>query len=236
MINAFICILIFDIIASPIVMNKILWILLHLYICLLFQLALVEDHFEPSVEVVMPYVLGQYLKQGGLPWHEARTVYAIANINNNHCVCVEISLEEQSLTVYNSIKSTIDWKNPPACLVNATNFVPWICLHKGIWEKRKTYIPIRSVWRHVEHRNTPQQQNGSDCGIMSMKMIECLASGHSVDELDWERFAVYRSTYCGQLFDYGKKCKDLDFWSLILCYFILIVYGAIFVKMWGNCR
>lgn len=57
----------------------------------------------------------------------------------------------------------------------------------------------------VEYRNPPQQQNGLDCGIMALKYI-VFGSGHGVDEPDPERCSIYRGSYSGQLFDFGKKC------------------------------
>lgn len=114
------------------------------------------------------------------------------------------------LKVYNSINSSIDSKNPPVSLLNAAKFIPWLCRHKDIWDKRNSFVPLRSVCDVVENPNTPQLQNSSYCGIMTMKFIECLVSGHSVGELDWKRCTVYMRTYCGQLLEYGKNSNELE--------------------------
>lgn len=69
-------------------------------------------------------------------------------------------------------------------------------------------MELRSEWDIVPNPNPPQQTNCSDCGIMALKYIECLVSGHDVADLDPERCAIFRRSYCGQLYEYGQKFLD----------------------------
>lgn len=178
---------------------------LQLYVNYDLQILLTQSNFEESAAFLQPYIDGVYPHQGGVPWHEANVVYAIANVNKNHWVAIEILLDEQKLVIYNSISASINWKKLPKEFVTASKFMPWLCARMGIWEKRKTSCPLKAVWDVVEFSSPPQQHNGYDCGIMALKYIECLVSGHGVDQLDAERCSVYRRSYCGQLYDYGKK-------------------------------
>lgn len=60
----------------------------------MLMLPLTKSQFEVLPKLFMPYVLGKHANQDGLSWHEARVAYVIANINDNHWVCVEISPED----------------------------------------------------------------------------------------------------------------------------------------------
>lgn len=95
-------------------------------------LKLSEATFEDNAHVLMPHLNGDMPPHGGLPWHDASVVYVIANIDNNHWVMVQISLENQSLIIYNSISSSINWDNIPPGLINAARFLPWLCKEKGV--------------------------------------------------------------------------------------------------------
>lgn len=93
-------------------------------LCFVDQVTLTKDNFTEAAQVLMPYVMGDSPHQGGLAWHKARSIYAIANIGNIHWVAMEISMEDQIILVYNSISSSINWKNIPELFLNASKFVP----------------------------------------------------------------------------------------------------------------
>lgn len=156
-----------------------------------------DENFEQRLDVLRPYVVGTLPKEGGLA--------LFANLSNTHWVAVKILMEEQKLVIYNSISTSINWKKLPKLFLTATRFIPWLCERLDVWEKRNTSSPLRKIWEVVEYPSPPQQQNDSDCGIMTMKYIECLVLDHAVEDLNPEHCLIYRRSYWGQLFDYGKK-------------------------------
>lgn len=123
----------------------------YLPIFLYVKVTLCDPKFDECADILKPFVLGEYPHEGGLPWHEAHRIYSIANINNNHWVVVEINMDEQKMVVYNSISGSIDWKKVPVDFITAAKFILWLLHRMGIWEKRNTSCPLRSVWEIEEY-------------------------------------------------------------------------------------
>lgn len=48
--------------------------------------------------------------------------------------------------------------------------------------------------------DTPQQMDSDSCGILCIKMLECLCCGRSIGQIDPEMSDLYRKKYCFELF------------------------------------
>ncbi|XP_057803682.1 uncharacterized protein LOC131019007 isoform X2 [Salvia miltiorrhiza] len=168
--------------------------------------ALTKSKIEDIVPVVMPYVRGSRPISGGLQWINASHVFGIANINNCHWVFFDISLEQQVITVYNSVAQ--DWDFVLAHFENVRKNLPIICGMGGMWEHSKLpRKPLNYVWDVVEYPNPPRQLNEHDCGVMALKYMECTAFGVPVTKLMAKRCDKFRRRYCAKLFELSEEQK-----------------------------
>ncbi|KAH6783737.1 hypothetical protein C2S52_008696 [Perilla frutescens var. hirtella] len=78
-------------------------------------------------------------------------------------------------------------------------------LHWGLASKGSPRLPNRR-WRAAPARELPPQQtNDHDCGIMAMKYMECLVSGHDVKVINLDRCDVFRRAYCAKIWSLGEE-------------------------------
>ncbi|XP_057810722.1 uncharacterized protein LOC131025122 [Salvia miltiorrhiza] len=136
--------------------------------------ALQEPNFDDFAHVVLPYVIGERPLRGPVNWLAATNVYGVANINKNHWVLFDVSLEEQLITVYNSLEQS--WVYVEAHFDHMRKNIPTVCAMAGIgYSRAGSKLPMEDCWRVVKFPKPPRQVNMSDCGVMVMKYMECLA-------------------------------------------------------------
>lgn len=87
------------------------------------------------------------------------------------------------------VAEIIDWSVIFKELEMLSRFISWLCNTTGPKEQISSAEEVKSIWDVVLHPNTPRQTNMSDCGIMTVKFIECLVSGRDVSIIDPQRRA-----------------------------------------------
>ncbi|KAH6813728.1 hypothetical protein C2S51_022746 [Perilla frutescens var. frutescens] len=75
--------------------------------------------------------------------------------------------------------------------LNMAKVVPWVCKHADIWKEKKMTSNLCDVWDVEISEKAPQQSNGPNFGIMSLKFMECLISGHDVSVIDPDRCEIF---------------------------------------------
>ncbi|KAH6775102.1 hypothetical protein C2S52_012663 [Perilla frutescens var. hirtella] len=166
---------------------------------------LLHGDFEKTWSSMMQYVNGNWPREGGLRWVEARQVIGVANVSGNHWVCYAICFDSQTVTIYDSQRGDRNWPTIARHFDNMSRYIPWICANAGIWAKKKMGADLREVFEVVSVVEAPQQIGNHDCGIMAVKFMECLASNHDMTSLDPARCGIFRRIYCAQLYELGLE-------------------------------
>ncbi|XP_057768065.1 uncharacterized protein LOC130988277 [Salvia miltiorrhiza] len=163
-----------------------------------------SPNVEDFLPIMMPYVQGERPVSGGLRWCEVDHIFGIANVHNSHWIFFDVSLDEQLITVYNSLEQ--DWEDILAHFANIRKNIPILCRLGGLWDsstcERK---PLKMSWNVVNYSGAPKQVNLSDCGIMAVKFMECRAYNVSVLEINPIRCEDSRKGYCAKLFELSKE-------------------------------
>ncbi|KAH6764993.1 hypothetical protein C2S51_016242 [Perilla frutescens var. frutescens] len=90
-------------------------------------------------------------------------------------------------------------------MLNMAKAVPWVCRHADLWTQKKMTSILKDVWDVELSDKAPQQANGSNCGIMSLKFMEFLIFGHDVFVSHPDRCGIFRKAYCSQLYYFGLQ-------------------------------
>ncbi|KAH6811874.1 hypothetical protein C2S51_025636 [Perilla frutescens var. frutescens] len=170
--------------------------------------AMTASNIQLVKDRILPYVNGSYPELGGLPWHLADNIYGIGHVGSDHWVMYEISITSQTINVYDSLSRTIQWETIEDSFKNVKTNLAWLCEEGGVWEKLKVDVHKRQVWNLVSIPHLPQQSNGSDCGIMAMKFLECKVSGRHLGLLELDMCGEYRMSYCAELYHLGVHCAS----------------------------
>ncbi|KAH6794681.1 hypothetical protein C2S52_005158 [Perilla frutescens var. hirtella] len=71
------------------------------------------------------------------------------------------------------------------------------------------FLPARymglDTFMEITGELPPQQTNDHDCGIMAMKYMEFLVSGHDVKVINLDRCGVFRRAYCAKIWSLGEE-------------------------------
>ncbi|KAH6767732.1 hypothetical protein C2S52_018715 [Perilla frutescens var. hirtella] len=159
-----------------------------------------QPNFHQVLDPVMGYARRSYHRQGAMSWLRTSRVIGIANVRTNHWVCYEISFEAQKITVYDSMcKRRGRMKKVDESILNMAKAIPWVYQHVDLWTQKKMTSVLRDVWDVEVSDKAPQQGNGSDCGIMSLKFMECFISGHDVSVIHPDCCGIFRNIYCSPI-------------------------------------
>lgn len=167
---------------------------------------LMGDNFSKDEPRIMKYATGSWPGERGKPWHEVDYIYGIANIQAMHWVAYVINLKAQTICVYDSL--SMDWGALLDDLQHMRRSVPWACRKACVWERKGwAAADLKNEWDLIQFERPPQQGNGNDCGIMSLKFIECFISGHPVDIIVPADALKYRQSFCADLFKLARSKK-----------------------------
>ncbi|KAL8548469.1 hypothetical protein ACS0TY_007680 [Phlomoides rotata] len=159
--------------------------------------------------VVIDYILGKLPLHGtGRAWLFVDKVFGVGHVTNNHWVLYKMCVSTQVITVYDSLGGDGGRGNPRylSPVRKLASLMRGICKdllksHKGLgsagWKK---------PWVVQLCTHAPQQLDGSSCGILCMKMFECLISDTNIRDINPERCSQFRKKYRVEMFD-GKNIK-----------------------------
>ncbi|KAH6800393.1 hypothetical protein C2S52_000857 [Perilla frutescens var. hirtella] len=168
--------------------------------------ALTNENYEIARDRLSQYVLGGFPRDSPLHWGLSSKVYGIGHLHGNHWVCYEVSFNDQLVTVFDSMFVSKSWNEVFGVFKNICQNLSRLCDGYHIWEVKGSPRLPNWRWRAAPARELPPQQtNDHDCGIMSMKYMECLVSGHDVKVINPDRCGVFRRAYCAKIWSLGEE-------------------------------
>ncbi|KAH6787286.1 hypothetical protein C2S52_006838 [Perilla frutescens var. hirtella] len=162
-----------------------------------------------AVGTLVPYILGTSLRMLKRLWAKVEKVYGIGNVNDDHWVCYAVDLNQQSITVYDSQFRSRRWDDVKRHFTTISRYIPSACKKAGLWRKRQApAAALLDQWPVVSNGDTPQQNNSHDCGIMALKVLECLCAGVPIHVIDPTKCGRYRNDYTAALFHLTKELGE----------------------------
>ncbi|ESQ43378.1 hypothetical protein EUTSA_v10015990mg [Eutrema salsugineum] len=116
-------------------------------------------------------------------------VYIAHNVNNEHWVAVEVDIPKKKIRVFDCI--------------------PDLYRKGEVEESVKPYA--RMIPLLLKHMAPPELKKG-DCGVFTLKTIECLALCHKWDQLKDSNMPLIRMKYAAEIFD--EPASLVVFWNL----------------------
>ncbi|XP_020418551.1 uncharacterized protein LOC109948957 [Prunus persica] len=146
------------------------------------------------------YVHGTWQHGYGQAWTKVRKVYFPYNLRGSHWVAIEIDFVRHTATVYDSYVAYTKSSRLVTLLHPISDTLARVLyeMHfyedseveevkqKGLQMSRFTPFSVCSI------AGVPQQRDGTSCGIMTVKFIEHLSAGISVDKVDPLKIKYYR--------------------------------------------
>ncbi|KAH6779204.1 hypothetical protein C2S52_010441 [Perilla frutescens var. hirtella] len=162
-----------------------------------------------AVGTLVPYILGMSPRMLKRPWAKVDKVYGIGNVNDDHWVCYAIDLNQQSISVYDSQFRSRRWDDVKRHFTTISRYIPSACKKTGLWRKRQApAAALLDQWPVVSNGDTPQQNNNHDCGIMALKVLECLYAGVPIHVIDPTKCGRYCNDYTAALFHLTKELGE----------------------------
>ncbi|KAL8551612.1 hypothetical protein ACS0TY_000623 [Phlomoides rotata] len=155
-------------------------------------------------KTIMKYVNGDLpLERSDMPWSLMCKVYGIAHVNTNHWVLYQIEPCRGHVIVYDSMsRKEKDWQDD---MKNKFNNLLLVLpsLFKDAREQNETSRLLASEerpWTLECFEHSPQQTNCHDCGIICVKIFECLISGRHIGCIDVKKCPNFRFSMCHDIF------------------------------------
>ncbi|KAH6809106.1 BTB/POZ domain-containing protein [Perilla frutescens var. frutescens] len=165
-----------------------------------------QDDWTMVEEIVVPFAKGSYIEDWGERWAVTRRVVGVAHLKTNHWLSYHISIDEQMIIVYDSTSKDSDWSAVKQAFEKMSTYLPHICRSCGILPMKDGALqPLGNKFEVLLHEYTPQQENGSDCGVMAVQYVECLIRNRPLSSIVPRLCSYRRNRFCAQLFQFGLK-------------------------------
>ncbi|ESQ50107.1 hypothetical protein EUTSA_v10002270mg, partial [Eutrema salsugineum] len=138
-------------------------------------------------------------------------LYICHNIDDEHWVAVEVDITKKKLNVYDCIR-TLYGENKLRSETRVYAKMILILLHRMFpndWKSEQAFSFYRM-------KNIPQNIQTGDCGIYTLKLIECLALGHVMGDLNDANIGRIRKKYAAEIMDgiptswFGETVQQSD--------------------------
>lgn len=131
-------------------------------------------------------------------FHDIDHLYACHFVNGNHWVALDIDLEKETITVYDSIQTLVDDKEIRNVCRPFSKMIPSILsamVPATVLKKSEKQFSVRRL------KNVPQNDLPGDCGVYTIKYIECLAIGCTFEGLRDETIQDIRRKLAAEIYD-----------------------------------
>ncbi|CAA7032673.1 unnamed protein product [Microthlaspi erraticum] len=125
------------------------------------------------------------------------TLYIAHNILNTHWVAVEVDLLIKRVKVYDSIYSAFDVDVVKESVKPYMKLVPLLLRHVAPKEEKQQMGGIAYNFYLV--KGLPQNDQTGDCGVYTLKAIECLALGRTLTGIDDTNVGDIRIKYAAEM-------------------------------------
>ncbi|KAH6762237.1 hypothetical protein C2S52_019670 [Perilla frutescens var. hirtella] len=166
---------------------------------LLFNAAKEPGHFGDGWTTMEMFCRGALEQSNFQTVHDrglVSKVFGVGHINGNHWGVMRwhwMSNELQFITLYPDLKKE-------KLLYDECK----------VWEMKGLTDGLRREFEVVSYERPTQQKTLDDCGIMSIKYMECLISHFDVRDLDAGRCGVFHHSYCGKLHEIGEEASVIE--------------------------
>jgi hypothetical protein len=158
--------------------------------------AKLED--EPMDLSMFSVVVGLSKQWTSKVWSAVDRVFGVELIADCHWVAYEYDLRNKVINLYDSVRNRLIRERREAFAKHAAMAPMFYNIsHPDALDR----VDEDQTWPIVL-RWSPQQDNAHDCGVYSLKVIQCLAWGDPPMDLDQRKFADYRK----------KLAQDLVKW------------------------
>lgn len=130
--------------------------------------------------------------------HDIDHLYACHFVNGNHWVALDIDLVKETISVYDSILTVIDEKEIRNVCRPFSKMIPSILsamVPATVRKKSEKQFSVRRL------KNVPQNDPPGDCGVYTIKYIECLAIGCTFEGLRDENIQEIRRKLAAEIYD-----------------------------------
>ncbi|KAL2480226.1 Ubiquitin-like protease domain-containing protein [Abeliophyllum distichum] len=150
-----------------------------------------EFKFSKSL---LKYVDGS-IPELGKCWKDCRYLYAPCCAIGSHWFAVKIDLEDRTVFIFDGLKSHVRKVELEAFIKPLQVVIPILMkLHVKCDDSYST-----EKFKFVKMKEVPQQHNGSDCGIFTIKYIEFLQANMDVCAIQPEYIPMWRKKLAAEL-------------------------------------
>ncbi|KAL2505382.1 Ubiquitin-like protease domain-containing protein [Abeliophyllum distichum] len=152
-----------------------------------------KEEFKFS-KSLLKYVDGS-IPELGKCWNDCRYLYAPCCAIGSHWFAVKIDLEDRTIFIFDSLKSHVRKAELEAFMKPLQVVIPILVkLHVKCDDSYNT-----EKFKFVKMKEVPQQHNGSDCGIFTIKYIEFLQANMDVCAIQPEYIPMWRKKLAAEL-------------------------------------
>ncbi|KAL2490568.1 Ubiquitin-like protease domain-containing protein [Abeliophyllum distichum] len=152
-----------------------------------------KEEFKFS-KSLLKYVDGS-IPELGKCWKDCRYLYAPCCAIGSHWFAVKIDLEDRTIFIFDSLKSHVRKAELEAFMKPLQVVIPMLMkLHVKCDDSYST-----EKFKFVKMKEVPQQHNGSDCGIFTIKYIEFLQANMDVCAIQPEYIPMWRKKLAAEL-------------------------------------
>ncbi|CAF1930587.1 unnamed protein product, partial [Brassica napus] len=130
--------------------------------------------------------------------HDIDHLYACHFVNGNHWVALDIDLGKETITVYDSILTLVDDKEIQNFCRPFAKMIPSILstmVSATVRKKSEKQFTVRRL------KKVPQNDPPGDCGVYTIKYIECLAIGCTFEGLRDETIQDLQRKLAAEIYD-----------------------------------
>ncbi|RID79260.1 hypothetical protein BRARA_A02013 [Brassica rapa] len=135
----------------------------------------------------------------GKKWlKDVDSLFLCHHVNGDHWVALHINLQKQVIHVYDSIRTWVPDKKMQEECMPFTKMLPAL-LNKMVDPKLRTKPDKQFTYRR--YKKIPQNDDPGDCGLYTLKYIECLALGYNFVGLSDQIIPAMRLKMAAEIYD-----------------------------------
>lgn len=135
----------------------------------------------------------------GKKWFkDVDSLFLCHHVNGDHWVALHIELHNEVINVYDSIRSVVSDKKMQEECRPFTKMLPAL-LNKMLDHKPRTKRYKQFTYRR--DKKIPQNKDPGDCGVYTLKFIECLALGYKFEGLSDQIIPAMRLKMAAEIYD-----------------------------------
>ncbi|ESQ47548.1 hypothetical protein EUTSA_v100219553mg, partial [Eutrema salsugineum] len=133
-------------------------------------------------------------------------VYIAHNVNNEHWVAVEVDIPKKNIRVFDCIPDLYRKGEVEESVKPYARMIPLLLKHMAPPELKKG---MKEGQFHIYmYKTAALNRQTGDCGVFTLKTIECLALCHKWDQLKDSNMPLIRMKYAAEIFDEVHEAEE----------------------------